>query len=112
MFGTTKDGKDEEQETEYSCIQEYMKQMFLVESIHLLGDFYYLRLLLHNVKGPASFKELRTVNRYFLQGGQLHDGAQWLQTMEDAERTQLPKAMRDLFVVLIASSEVNNSKEN
>lgn len=29
------------------------------------GDLYYFRLLLHNVKGPASFKELQTV-RYFL----------------------------------------------
>ena len=77
------------------------------------------RLLLHHVRGPSSFEELRTVNNEifplfkdaYRERGLLHDDAQWLQTMEDAERTQLPNAMRDLFVVLLTSSELNNPKD-
>ncbi|XP_076055107.1 uncharacterized protein LOC143033489 [Oratosquilla oratoria] len=41
----------------------------------------------------------------------LFDGNHWLQTMEDAERTRLPRAMRDLFTIILLNTEVSNSSE-
>ncbi|XP_078280432.1 uncharacterized protein LOC144607444 [Rhinoraja longicauda] len=83
------------------------------------GDLYYLRLLLHHVKGPVSFDSLRTHDGHILSSfkdvcierGLLQDDDHWRQTMEDAEKTKLPGAIRDLFVVLLMNDEVNNPRQ-
>ena len=75
-----------------------------------------MRLLLHHAKGPMSFNELKTVSDEILpsfkdacrERGLLQDDSHWLHTMEDAERTRLPKGIRDVFVVLLINSEINN----
>ena len=38
----------------------------------------------------------------------LRDDAHWLHTMEEAERTRLARAMRDLLVVFLVNGETNN----
>ena len=80
------------------------------------GDLYYLRILLHHVKGPRSFEYLRTHDDIVLPTfkdacrarGLLQDDAQWYKTLEDAEKTRLPKAMRDLFVCLLLHTDVDD----
>ncbi|XP_076043746.1 uncharacterized protein LOC143026849 [Oratosquilla oratoria] len=87
------------------------------------GELYYLRLLLHHVKGPNSFESLQTVEGQVYpsfkaackERGLLLDDNHWLQTMEDAERTRLLRAMRDLFTqandqnMLINKNAINNT---
>ena len=78
------------------------------------GDLYYLRLLLHHVKGPESFVALRTFEDNVLptfkdvclQLGLLLGDNHWQMTMEDAEKTRMPRAMRDLFVVILTSEVI------
>ena len=57
-----------------------------------LGECYYLRLLLHNVRGPTSFENLRTVDSIVydsfkgacLAFGLLADDKQWEETLQEA----------------------------
>ena len=80
------------------------------------GDLYYLRILLHYVKGPTSFENLRTYDGTVLPTfkdackarGLLQDDDQWYKTLEDAEKTRLPKQMRDLFVCLLINTVVDD----
>ncbi|XP_059168222.1 uncharacterized protein LOC131950184 [Physella acuta] len=83
------------------------------------GELYYLRLLLHHVKGPQSFDDLKkhdektlaTFKTACIARGLLQTDDHWRQTLLDAENTRLPRAMRDLFVVLLTHEEIVNPKE-
>lgn len=83
------------------------------------GELYFLRLLLHHVKGPNSFESLRTVAGHICplfktackeRGLLLHDN-HWIQTMEDADKTRMPRAIRDLFIVILLNTECSNPLE-
>ena len=75
-----------------------------------------LRILLHNVRGPKSFEDIRTVDgvthdtfrETCLSLGLLDDDRHWDQTLEEAEACQLPKQMRSLFAIMLISCEISD----
>ncbi|KAL8587525.1 hypothetical protein ACOMHN_000931 [Nucella lapillus] len=79
-------------------------------------ECFFLRLLLHQVKGPTSFEDLRTfegrlcnTNREAcLLHGLLEDDEHWNLTLEDAAATKHPKQMRQLFAIMMHTCELSN----
>ena len=73
------------------------------------GEKFYLRMLLTQVKGAASFTELRIVNEYEYNSfkeacnalGLLSNDDEWNQCLFEASHYTLPKQLRDLFVTII-----------
>ena len=82
-------------------------------------ECFFLRLLLHTVRGPISFEALRTVNgricATFREAcqlrGLLEDDAQWDATMSEAATVQSPERLRDLFVVLLITCGPSNPEK-
>ncbi|XP_015693662.1 uncharacterized protein LOC107303361 [Oryza brachyantha] len=80
------------------------------------GDTYYLRMLLHIVKGPRSFAEIRTVSgreyptfRAACEAlGLLGDDQEWSNALKDAAQWALPFQLRQLFVTMLLFCEVTN----
>lgn len=74
------------------------------------NDCYYLRMLLFHVKGPTSFKDLRTYNgitytKYketCIARELLENDQQWINTMQDAALTEHPTRIRELFALIIS----------
>ncbi|PAA48122.1 hypothetical protein BOX15_Mlig001947g5 [Macrostomum lignano] len=74
-----------------------------------MGDCFYLRLLLVNVRGPTSFEALRTVDGVLLPTfkaacqarGLLEDDKHWQLCMREAVETRLPAALRRLFAAIL-----------
>ena len=74
-------------------------------------ECYLLRLLLHTVRGPTSFQELRTVNgqicETYRQACQLSDllddDTHWNTTLEEAATNHSPAKLRDLFAIMIST---------
>ena len=79
-------------------------------------ECFFLRLLLHTVRGPTSFEALRTVNgrncATFREAcqlmGLLEDDAQWDATMAEAATVQSPARLRNLFVILLITCGPSN----
>jgi hypothetical protein len=79
-------------------------------------ECFFLRLLLHTIKGPTSFEALRTVNgrvcatfREACQlNGLLEDDEQWDATMAEAATAQSPAKLRNLFVILLITCGPTN----
>lgn len=79
-------------------------------------EAYYLRILLHHVRGPTSFESIRTVegtlcatyHEACLLLGLLQDDNHWDNTMADAATTMMPRQMRSLFAVLLSMCEMSN----
>ena len=73
------------------------------------GERFYLRLLLHNVRGPQSFSELFEVNgvrhstyRAAAQAhGLLEDDDHWRQTLSEAASIQSGRQLRAFFAVIL-----------
>ena len=73
-------------------------------------ECYYLRILLHEVRGPTSFNALKTVDgevcRTYREAcrklGLLEDDAQWVATLEEAVLCQAPFRIRNLFAIMLA----------
>lgn len=80
------------------------------------GDSYYLRMLLHIVKGARSYSEIRIVEgqRYptFQAAcqalGLLGDDREWSSAIVDAAHWALPYQLRELFVTLLLFCNVTN----
>jgi hypothetical protein len=72
-------------------------------------ECFFLRLLLHTVRGPTSFTDVRTVNdqicENFLEAcqrmGLIEADTQWDATMPEVAMARLPFKLRDLFVILL-----------
>jgi len=83
------------------------------------GECFYLRLLLHNVKGPQSFAALRTVNgdlcssfcEACLRMGLFEDDNQYHLVMEEAIVSNSPASIRTLFAMILAWCEPSNPME-
>lgn len=66
------------------------------------GEQYYLRMLLHIVKGPKSFAEIRTVSGHEYPTfraacealGLLGDDQEWSHALNDATQWALPHQLR------------------
>ncbi|KAK3894468.1 hypothetical protein Pcinc_001774 [Petrolisthes cinctipes] len=79
-------------------------------------ECYFLRLLLHHVRGPTSFEDLRTHEGHVcgtyreacLLYGLLEDDEHWNLTLQDAAATKHPKQMRQLFAIMLHTCEMSN----
>ena len=79
-------------------------------------ECFYLRILLHEVKGPTSFDFLKTVDGVScstyhdacLKLGLLANDSQWSSTIEEAAISRSPKALRCLFAMLLFYCEVSD----
>ena len=77
-----------------------------------------LRLLLHNIRGPTSFKYLKTIgnNTYDTFAkvcnvlGLLENDQHWINTLDDAKLFLSPRKMRMLFAIMIASCGLSDPK--
>ena len=82
-------------------------------------ECFFLRLLLHTVRGPTSFEDLRSVNGHicatFREACQLHglleDDQQWNATMSEAAVAQSPERLRNLFALILAVCGPSNPKQ-
>ncbi|XP_065356368.1 uncharacterized protein LOC135950766 [Calliphora vicina] len=81
------------------------------------SECFYLRLLLHVVKGPTSYLDLKTVNgetypnfqSTCLALGLLEDDKHWDNTLEEAAMSDHPIKLRDLFVVMLKNCQISNA---
>ena len=79
-------------------------------------ECYYLRLLLHEVRGPTSFIDLKTVNGVLHSTfqssckafGLLEDDKQWDITLEEAALCDSPLKLRDLFTVMLVFCQLSD----
>ena len=79
-------------------------------------ECFFLRLLLHTIKGPTSFEALRTVNGQvcatFREAcqlrGLLEDDAHWDATMLEAAAAHSPRRLRNLFAILLTTCGLSN----
>ena len=77
-----------------------------------------LRLLLHEVRGPTCFEDLRTVDGVVYdtfqeaanKRGLLEDDAHWNDTLEEAAFVQSSGRLRTLFAVMLRSCEIADPK--
>ena len=77
------------------------------------GEVFFLRLLLHNVRGPRSYEQLRTVDGRVCatmreacsELGLLEDGAHWVRAMQEATVTRFPGGLRFLFALILIEGE-------
>ena len=80
------------------------------------GDLYFLRLLLVNVKGATSFRDLRIFNGIVYLSfreaaearGLLHSSQHYITTLQEGHAMQPGAALRRLFVGLLLYCEVPN----
>ncbi|XP_013775742.1 uncharacterized protein LOC106460570 [Limulus polyphemus] len=80
------------------------------------SERYHLRLLLHSVRGPISFNDLKTVrgelHPTFQSAcraiGLLEDEACWEETLRGAAVSESPRKLRDLFSVLVVFCNLSN----
>jgi hypothetical protein len=83
------------------------------------GELYYLRVLLHIVKGPRSFSEIRNIAgtqyptyRVACQAlGLLGDDQEWSNAINDASEWALPYQLRRLFVIILIFCEVTDPRK-
>lgn len=83
---------------------------------HAAGEMWYLRMLLARVRGPKSYKDLRTVGdktyNTFQETcaalGLLKDDNEWHEAIRENERTAFPFQLRSLFVHIIVNCEVTD----
>ncbi|CAN6928190.1 unnamed protein product, partial [Brassica oleracea] len=82
------------------------------------GDRYYLRILIHKIKGPRSYDELKTFNDVKYPNfksvcharGYLDDDVEWLESMSEGARTATPYQLRDMFVTFLNTCFVASPK--
>lgn len=91
-----------------------------VYTVHVTNmECYCLRLLLHHVRGPTSYRDLKIVNgqecatyREACETQRLlENDNHWDETMEEAVQCQSPAKIRDLYATLISSCGLSNPTE-
>jgi hypothetical protein len=83
------------------------------------GERYFLRLLLHHVKSPKSYEDLRTfegrVYESFREAAVarmlLHDESHYDECMQEAATFQTGRQLRQLFATLLLNESVGRSRE-
>lgn len=79
-------------------------------------ECYHLRLLLHKVRGPTSFLDLKTVNGVCYQTlqsackalGLLEDDNHWDKILKEAALCDSPIKLRDLFTVMLVFCQLSD----
>jgi hypothetical protein len=82
------------------------------------AECYFLRMLLHSVAGPTSFKDLKMVHNMpcetFREAcekrGLLEHDDHWENTMREASDSQMPGSLRHLFSIILTTCNVSNPK--
>ncbi|XP_044591373.1 uncharacterized protein LOC123269604 [Cotesia glomerata] len=100
-----------------------------VKKDHVLGrvytvhpgnaECYYLRLLLHQIRGPVSFSALKTVDGVIQPTfqaacralGLLEDDANWDHTLEEACISDSPFKIRELFAIMLVFCHVGDPQK-
>ncbi|XP_062714405.1 uncharacterized protein LOC115261339 [Aedes albopictus] len=80
------------------------------------AECYYLRMLLHSVRGPRSFAEVRTVNQTVCQTfreacqklGLLEGDQHWDDALREAALLCLPEQIRSLFAIILTTCAPSN----
>lgn len=83
------------------------------------AECYYLRLLLHTIKGPTSFAALKTIHGNECQTyreacfrlGLLESDQHWNTTLTEASLTCHPKQIRTLFAIILTTCSPSNPRE-
>ena len=83
------------------------------------SEYFYLRVLLHNVRGPISFNNLRTVNGILHETsraacnalGLLQNDQHWDDCLSESAVCRSPLQLKDLFVVLLINCEIADPKK-
>ena len=83
------------------------------------GERYYLRMLLLNVRGATSFKDIRTVDGITfdtfkaacIARNLLDDDIEWVKCMEEAATIKTGKQLRQLFAVLLLNCDLTSPKK-
>ena len=79
-------------------------------------ECFYLRMLLHTVRGPTGFSDLKTVNGKICETfreacdlhGLLRDDIHWEHTLEEASISCSAYQIRTLFAIMLTCSELSN----
>jgi hypothetical protein len=80
------------------------------------AECFFLRLLLHIVRGPTSFADLKTVRGQVCEtfrdacekSGLLENDQHWDLTLTEAAASQSPKRLRHLFAILLTTCSISN----
>ncbi|XP_036341751.1 uncharacterized protein LOC118751090, partial [Rhagoletis pomonella] len=83
------------------------------------AECYYLRLLLHTIKGPTSFLTLKTIDGVECQTyreacfklGLLENDQNWNTTLTEASLTCHPKQIRTLFAIILTTCAPSNPRQ-
>ncbi|XP_046965797.1 uncharacterized protein LOC124534146 [Vanessa cardui] len=91
-----------------------------VYTVHVSNmECFCLRMLLHHVRGPTSFKDLKMLNNRELSNfreaceerGLLENDNHWDITLEEAVQCKSAPKVRELFAILIATCALSNPQE-
>jgi len=82
-------------------------------------ECFYVRLLLHHIKGPTSFESLREVNGQLYSSyfeacqtlGILENYNHWSLTLSEASNSSSPAQLRNLFAIMLNVCAINNPNE-
>lgn len=101
--------------TEYAgiCASYTLGQVYTVHPSN--AECFYLRMLLHTIRGPTSFESLKNINGKTLQTfretclelGLLEDDKHWENTMNEAPLTSHPRQIRNLFAIILTCAPTN-----
>jgi hypothetical protein len=80
------------------------------------AECYFLRMLLHTIRGPTSFQDLKTVDGAICETyreacekrGLLENDQHWEKTMIEAYESQMPNPLRRLFCIILTTCRVSN----
>lgn len=79
-------------------------------------ECYFLRLLLHHIKGPTSFSSLRTINGVIHSNfqsackalGLVEDDGHYNNTLQEASISDMPSKLRELFVIMLIHCQLTD----
>jgi hypothetical protein len=82
-------------------------------------ECFFLRLLLHKVRGPRSFVDIRTVANHVCETyreacqllGLLEGDNHWDESLAEAKEISVPSQIRDLFAIIICTCNPSNPLE-
>jgi hypothetical protein len=80
------------------------------------AECYFLHMLLHSVRGPTSFNDLKEVNGTTCttyreaceRRGLLEHDQHWEKTMREASESQMPNSLRHLFCIIVTTCSIAN----
>lgn len=83
------------------------------------AECFYLRLLLHKIRGPTSFLDLKTVDGYICETyreacqrlGLLENDNHWEYALEEAAQTANANQIRQLFAIILTSCNPSNPNQ-